>query len=189
MLDSLKSTPDMVESRAKYYQFTITAMLKSIGVSDKKLRFVLGSSYQKTPGYIMDIFRLSSLVSEHDAKRAGTEVVKQSQSAPLSSLMYPILQSLDEEYLGVDAQIGGTFQLNYISVQVPWLMTSGLDQRKLFIAAKEWLPKIGYKQVCPNLIIHFCTTFGTNSLFACSSSQSNGGRVVRWQNGTFHLHL
>lgn len=92
MLDSLKSTPDLVESRAKYYQFTITAMLKSIGVSDEKLHFVLGSSVQKTPGYIFDIFRLSSLVSEHDAKKAGTEVVKQSQNAPLSSLMYPILQ-------------------------------------------------------------------------------------------------
>jgi tyrosyl-tRNA synthetase len=116
MLDSLKSTPDMVESRAKYYQFIIAAMLKSIGVSDEKLRFVLGSSYQKTPGYVMDIFRLSSLVSEHEAKRAGTEVLKQSQSAPLSSLMYPILQSLDEEYLDVDAQIGGKFQLGSISV-------------------------------------------------------------------------
>jgi tyrosyl-tRNA synthetase len=111
ILDAQKSTPEMVESRAKYYQFTITAMLKSIGVSDEKLRFVLGSSYQKTPGYVMDIFRLSSLVSEHEAKRAGTEVVKQSQNSPLSSLMYPILQTLDEEYLGVDAQVGGTFQL------------------------------------------------------------------------------
>jgi len=109
MLDSLISTPDMVESRAKYYQFIITAMLKSIGVSDEKLHFVLGSSYQKKPGYVMDMFRLSSLVSEHETKRAGTEIVKQSQSSPLSSLMYPILQVLDEEYLDVDAQLGGTF--------------------------------------------------------------------------------
>ena len=57
----------------------------------------------------MDMFRLSSLVSEHETKRAGTEIVKQSQSSPLSSLMYPILQVLDEEYLDVDAQLGGTF--------------------------------------------------------------------------------
>jgi len=47
---------------------------------------------------------------------------------PLSSLLYPVLQVLDEQHLDVDAQFGG------------------LDQRKLFIAAKEWLPKLGYRQ-------------------------------------------
>ncbi len=29
------------------------------------------------------------------------------------------------------------------------LIQTGLDQRKLFIAAKEWLPKIGYREVRP----------------------------------------
>jgi tyrosyl-tRNA synthetase len=106
-LDSLKSTPELVEYRVKYYQFMISAMLKAIGVSIEKLKFVVGSSFQKKPDYIFDIFRLSSVVSEHDAKKAGAEVVKQSKNAPLSSLMYPILQILDEEHLGVDVQIGG----------------------------------------------------------------------------------
>ncbi|OCK88183.1 tyrosine tRNA ligase [Cenococcum geophilum 1.58] len=127
-LDSLKSTPELVEHRVKYYQFMISAMLKAIGVSIEKLKFVIGSSFQKTPEYIFDIFRLSSVVSEHDAKRAGAEVVKQSKNAPLSSLMYPLLQILDEEHLQIDVQFGG------------------IDQRKLFTAATEWLPKIGYKR-------------------------------------------
>jgi tyrosyl-tRNA synthetase len=43
--------------------------------------------------------------------------------------LYPVLQVLDEEHLKVDAQLGG------------------IDQRKLFVAAKEWLPKIGYREV------------------------------------------
>ena len=42
--------------------------------------------------------------------------------------MYPVLQALDEEYLGVDAQFGG------------------VDQRKIFMFAAEYLPKIGYKK-------------------------------------------
>ena len=77
----------------------------------------------------MDLYKLCSLTSEHDAKKAGAEIVKQTDNAPLSGLLYPILQVLDEQYLGVDAQFGG------------------LDQRKLFTAAKEWLPKIGYREV------------------------------------------
>lgn len=127
-LDNLKAPLELVEHRCNYYQWTIRAMLESVGVDTSLLKFVKGSSYQKSPDYIMDVYRLCSVTSEHDAKKAGAEVVKQSTNAPLSGLLYPILQILDEEHLGVDVQFGG------------------VDQRKLFTAAKEWLPKLGYKQ-------------------------------------------
>ncbi|KAF2236719.1 tyrosyl-tRNA synthetase [Viridothelium virens] len=127
-LDNLKAPIELVESRAVWYRLIITAILESVGVPTEKLQFVLGTSYQKSPEYVMDVYRLSSLVSEHDAKRAGAEIVKQSGNSPLSGLLYPILQVLDEEHLHVDAQLGG------------------VDQRKLFVAAKEWLPKLGYRQ-------------------------------------------
>ncbi|KAL4868247.1 hypothetical protein BDV12DRAFT_105481 [Aspergillus spectabilis] len=127
-LDNLKAPLDLVENRAKYYSKVITAILESVGVPTEKLEFVLGSSYQRNSDYTMDLYRLSSLVSEHDAKKAGAEVVKQSSNSPLSGLLYPLLQALDEEYLKSDVQLGG------------------LDQRKLFVAATEWLPKIGYRK-------------------------------------------
>jgi tyrosyl-tRNA synthetase len=76
----------------------------------------------------MDMFRLSTLVSEHDARKSAAEIVKQSANAPLSGLLYPILQVLDEEYLDVDVQFGG------------------MDQRKLFAASTEWHPKLGYRK-------------------------------------------
>lgn len=106
-LDNLKAPLELVENRAKYYRKVITAILESVGVPINKLEFVLGSSYQKSPDYIMDVYRLSSLVSEHDAKKAGAEIVKQSANGPLSGLLYPILQVLDEEYLRADAELGG----------------------------------------------------------------------------------
>ena len=112
VLDSLKSPLPLVEHRVKYYQFTISALLESIGVPTEKLHFVLGSSFQKSPEYIMDVYKLSTLVSEHDARRAGAEIVKQSDSnTALSGLIYPILQVLDEHYLGVDGQFGGMVSL------------------------------------------------------------------------------
>lgn len=107
-LDNLKAPIELVESRAIYYRKVITAILESVGVPTGKLEFILGSSYQKSPEYVMDVYRLSSVISEHDAKRAGAEIVKQSANAPLSGLLYPILQVLDEEHLHVDAQFGGT---------------------------------------------------------------------------------
>jgi tyrosyl-tRNA synthetase len=54
--------------------------------------------------------------------------VKQVKNPLMSSLLYPILQALDEEWLGVDAQFGG------------------IDQRKIFMFAREHLPSIGYKK-------------------------------------------
>jgi len=106
-LDSLKAPIELVESRVEFYRYTITAMLRAVGVSTEKLTFVLGSSYQKSSEYIMDVYRLCSYISEHDAKRAGAEIVKQSANGPLSGLLYPILQVLDEQYLDVDIQFGG----------------------------------------------------------------------------------
>ncbi|RMZ91533.1 hypothetical protein DV736_g1255, partial [Chaetothyriales sp. CBS 134916] len=126
-LDNLKAPIELVRYRAQYYKFIIQSLLKSVGVSLDKLDFVLGSSYQLSSEYTMDIFRLSSMVSEHDAKKAGAEVVKQSENAPLSGLLYPLMQALDEQHLGVDAQFGG------------------VDQRKIFALATETLEKVGYK--------------------------------------------
>ena len=126
-LDNLKAPIDLVNHRAAYYRHCIRALLSAVNVPLEKLEFVLGSSYQLGAKYTMDLFRLSTAVTEHDAKRAGAEVVKQVDNAPLSGLIYPLMQTLDEEHLGVDAQFGG------------------VDQRKIFTLATEALPRIGYK--------------------------------------------
>lgn len=127
-LDAAKSAENLLDKRTEYYRFVVENMLKAIGVSLDKLEFVRGREYQLKSDYSLDILRLSTETSEHDAKKAGSEVVKQMEQSPLSGLIYPIMQALDEEYLGVDAQFGG------------------LDQRKIFTFAKESLPKLGYKQ-------------------------------------------
>lgn len=101
-------------------------MLQSLGVPIDKLKFVQGTSYQLSREYSLDVYRLSSVVTEHDAKKAGAEVVKQVQNPLLSGLLYPGLQALDEEYLKVDAQFGG------------------VDQRKIFTLAEKYLPQLGY---------------------------------------------
>jgi hypothetical protein len=41
---------------------------------------------------MLDVYKLSSLVSEHDARKAGAEVVKQAEHPLLSGLLYPGLQ-------------------------------------------------------------------------------------------------
>ena len=55
-------------------------MLTSIGVPLEKLRFVRGTDFELSKDYTLDVYRLSSLVTEHDARKAGAEVVKQVSS-------------------------------------------------------------------------------------------------------------
>ncbi|KAF7291477.1 Tyrosine--tRNA ligase [Mycena kentingensis (nom. inval.)] len=125
-LDNMKAPYELVEYRVKYYQALLTAVFKSLGISTSKLTYKKGSDYQLTSKFNMDNYRLCATVTEHDAKKAGAEVVKQVDSALLSGLLYPGLQALDEEYLGVDFQFGG------------------VDQRKIFTFAELYLPRLGY---------------------------------------------
>ncbi|GAB4284347.1 MAG: hypothetical protein Kow0081_1450 [Candidatus Dojkabacteria bacterium] len=127
-LDNMKSTWELLEARTEFYQFLIKEMLKRVGVSIKNLKFVRGTDYQLGKEYTLDMYRAAALTSIRDAKKAGSEVVKQTDSPLMSSMLYPILQAIDEEYLGVDAQFGG------------------VDQRKIFMFAREHLPKLGYKK-------------------------------------------
>ncbi|CAF0796571.1 unnamed protein product [Didymodactylos carnosus] len=127
-LDNMKAPWELLALRTQYYEKIIKTMLKSIGVPLEKLRFIRGTDYQLSREYTLDVYRLTSLVTIHDAKKAGAEVVKQVDNPALSGLLYPGLQALDEEYLKVDAQFGG------------------IDQRKIFTFAEENLPSLGYQK-------------------------------------------
>ena len=87
-LDNMKSTFELLKHRTEYYKQIISATLESIGVPLEKLTFRTGSEYQLTPEFTLDILKLTTLCSQHDAQRAGAEVVKQAQSPPLSGLLY-----------------------------------------------------------------------------------------------------
>ena len=127
-LDNLKAPIELIEHRANYYKNVTQSLLRAVGVSLDQIEFVLGSDYQYSRAYRFDLDKLMTQITVNGAQHAGAEVVKQTGTSPLlSSLQYPIMQALDEEYLKVDAQFGG------------------VDQRKIFAFAQEVLPKIDYK--------------------------------------------
>ncbi|RBR25222.1 uncharacterized protein FIESC28_01957 [Fusarium coffeatum] len=63
-----------------------------------------------------------------DSLDAAAEVVKLDDDPLSGGLDYPVMQALDEEYLDVDAELGG------------------VDQRKIFTFALDNLHKVGYKK-------------------------------------------
>ncbi|THG96872.1 hypothetical protein EW026_g5035 [Hermanssonia centrifuga] len=113
-LDNLKAPLELVAHRTKYYKFILLAVFKSLGIPTSKLRFVEGSSYQLTKEYNLDNYRLCSIVTEHDAKKAGAEVVK---------------QALDEQYLDCDFQFGGVDQRKIFTFAELYLPRLGYAKR------------------------------------------------------------
>ena len=124
---ALDNTPWIVlEKRYDYYAKVIPLMIKSIGADVKELEFVKGSDFQLKPEYMFDVLQMSSFTSVHSANKAASDVVKLGKNPKLSGLIYPLMQAVDEQYLEVDAQLGGT------------------DQRKIMVLARESLPKLRY---------------------------------------------
>lgn len=85
----MKAPWELLALRVEYYENSIKSMLKSIGVPLEKLKFVRGTDYELSKEYTLDVYRLSSVITEHDAKKAGAEVVKQVDHPLLSGLLYP----------------------------------------------------------------------------------------------------
>ncbi|MBI2105563.1 tyrosine--tRNA ligase [Candidatus Woesearchaeota archaeon] len=125
-LDDRKSPWHLLDSRTIYYQEMVRAVLESLKVDTSGLQFVKGSDFQLNSGYISDVLRLSTELTSKRALHSASEVCR-TDNPKVSTLVYPIMQALDEQYLDVDIQFGG------------------IDQRKILVMAREYLPKLGYK--------------------------------------------
>ncbi|MGC8478785.1 MAG: tyrosine--tRNA ligase [Candidatus Micrarchaeia archaeon] len=122
-LDDLKSKWEELEIRREYTRKAIELAVEW----KEKPKFVVGSDYQLGEDYQMDIFKMSTLASVKVALHAASEVTRM-KNPKVSELIYPIMQALDEKYLGVDMQLGG------------------LDQRHIMAFAREYMPKLGYEK-------------------------------------------
>ncbi|KAF4506032.1 hypothetical protein G6O67_006156 [Ophiocordyceps sinensis] len=116
---------EQVRHRTKYYRWLMTAALEAVGVPMAKVSMVDSTSYQGTPEFMVDFWKLCALCSQQDARDTGAEV---GSSTMLSPLLTPLLQELGEEYLGVDVELGGT------------------DQRGIFNLGEQFLPELGYEK-------------------------------------------
>lgn len=126
-LDDQKTPFELLDYRVKYYGEIISAMISSLGISTQNLEFKKGSDFQLDKDYTLDVYKLAALNTFDRCKRAASEVVRFGENPKLSGFIYPILQTLDEQYMDMDVQYGG------------------IDQRKILAFARENLPKLGYK--------------------------------------------
>ena len=124
-LDDQKTSFDEMEIRSKYYEECIRGVF---GKDAKLMEFVRGSTYQSKTDYVEDLFKIAAKVTTKRALRAASEVVRMSEGAKVSGLMYPLLQILDVKYLEADIIVGG------------------IDQRNIYMLGRELLEGIGFQK-------------------------------------------
>lgn len=130
-LDDEKSPFELLDARSTYYQAAIEAMIDAAGADPDGVSFVRGTAFQLEEPYTLDLYRMLANTTLSRAQRAGSEVVRQSENPKLGGLVYTLMQALDVAALDADIAYGG------------------IDQRGIYMLAREALPEHGYhKPAC-----------------------------------------
>ncbi|PSP93947.1 tyrosine--tRNA ligase [Halobacteriales archaeon QS_4_62_28] len=124
-LDDEKSPFDLLDARSAYYEETIRGMIEAAGEDPDDVSFVRGTEFQLNEEYTLEMYRMAAETTLARARRAGSEVVRESDSPNLGGLLYPLMQSLDVDALDADIAYGG------------------VDQRGIYMLAREILPDHG----------------------------------------------
>jgi len=114
-LDEIRKTADMNSK-----------IFTALGLDPKKTRFVLGSEFQLSADYSLDVLRLAGMTSLARARRSMDEVSRDAENPMVSQMIYPLMQAADIAHLGIDVAVGG------------------IDQRKIHMLARENLTRIGF---------------------------------------------
>ncbi len=115
-----KGDLEWIEHSVNYWRHCF----KALGFKGK---FYLGSDFQLKKEYVKELFTLSQEISLQRALRSMQKVARDIEHAHVSQVLYPLMQTLDIKYLDLDMSYGG------------------IEQRKIHMLAREYLPKLNYK--------------------------------------------
>jgi len=101
LLDERRTPENKVSLRSLYYKNILTFILEYMGADMSNIFFTKGSDFQYTQHYNKDVWDLCRKVTISSAKKAGSEVVKQDKDPNLGSVIYPIMQAIDEKHVSI----------------------------------------------------------------------------------------
>jgi tyrosyl-tRNA synthetase len=101
------------------------ASFKKVGLKDPEV--IVGTSFQKKPEYMQDVFELASGSTLNRGVRAMQGVARDIDHAKVTQIIYPFMQVVDMKSLGVN------------------VVVAGLEQRKIHMIAVESLKDIGFE--------------------------------------------
>ena len=117
---NIKGDREWIENSVNYWKHCC----KALGLNGE---FIIGSKFQKTTEYLEDLLSMSIDTTINRALRSMQKVARDIEHAHVSQALYPLMQTLDIKYLDLDIAYGG------------------IEQRKIHMLAREYLPKSGFR--------------------------------------------
>lgn len=102
---NLKGPQELIKEVSETYWKTVFHELGS-----REIEIRLGTDFELSEDYVMDLLTLSQRVTARRAWRAMTMVAREQEDPFVSQMIYPLMQALDILYLDVRIAIGGTDQ-------------------------------------------------------------------------------
>ena len=149
-LDDLKSKWEELDKRVDYTKKCIELAFDWERIPE----FIRGSDFELSQPYVSDLLKLSTFTTIEKAIHAASEVTRM-KNPKVSEIIYPLMQTLDEEYLDVDIQLGG------------------MDQRHILAYAREYLEKLGYRKRVEVLTPLIASIRGPGTKMSSSVPESN----------------
>ena len=149
-LDDLKSKWEELDKRVDYTKKCIELAFDWERIPE----FIRGSDFELSQPYVSDLLKLSTFTTIEKAIHAASEVTRM-KNPKVSEIIYPLMQTLDEEYLDVDIQLGG------------------MDQRHILAYAREHLEKLGYRKRVEVLTPLIASIRGPGTKMSSSVPESN----------------
>lgn len=118
-----KGSMESIKEMAKNYEKNFSAF----GISKNKVKYVLGSEFQLSKEYWVDVMKLALNVRLLRARRSMTIIGRKDPDPHVAQVLYPLMQVADVKHLKVDIAFGD------------------LAQRKVHMIAREYMNTINYK--------------------------------------------
>jgi len=115
-------------------------------LSSGRIKLVLGSEYQLSEDYVMDLLYISTKVTSKRAWRAMSIIARESENPYVSQMIYPLMQALDILYLKVDVAIGGTDQRKIHA------LARDIFARPLDLRIERYVPSAIHINITPGLL-------------------------------------
>lgn len=98
-------TGETLDCKTSIYNFIIECLLTNLGVDNTSYEIVKGSDVQLDRKYIIDLYKFMSLMTVNRAKNAMSSITKFERDPKVSSIIYPMMQVLDETIFSANVQL------------------------------------------------------------------------------------
>ena len=115
-------------------------------LGSEEIDIVLGTEYQLSEDYALDLLTLSQRVTARRAWRAMSMIARETEHPTVGQHLYPIMQALDILYLECDLAMGGTDQRK-IHALARDLFSSRVELRH-----EKWVPVAVHFPLVPGLL-------------------------------------